>query len=209
MSPSERVRAALTPPSASVPAYGFVDMSPSRGGRDQRDERDPRDLKALRRQRASITLAILLVACSGALTSLVEQRQPAVAQTDKATAAPVDFERSEDVIAAINTERLKQGVLTEMSLDPVLSVGAQEWADSIGQIASVKHDPSMRDAVDDGWDRLGEYVVSAPSLRVAYERLAARKDAALLFDERATYIGLGMVRQPGQVILVARATRSA
>jgi hypothetical protein len=169
-------------------------------------ERARRDARALRRQRASIGLAILLVAVSGALTSLVEQRDPANAQTTRTEAPEPDLGGANDVIDAINAKRLADGVITEVTLDPVLSIGAQEWADSIGEIASVKHDPSMRSAVDDGWDRLAEYVVSAPTLRAAYERLAARPDAGLLFEDSASFVGLGVVRSPNQAILVARVT---
>lgn len=107
-----------------------------------------------------------------------------------APAAPT-LMNSLDVIADLNSARVEAGAQPLVE-DEALSSASQSWAATVGADGNIRQDPTLR-----GWlgqrFRVGEFVVAAPNLLVAYERL--RANAAQhreLLSQSSSTVGVGI-----------------
>jgi hypothetical protein len=154
-------------------------------------------------------MAVSLVLISAPFVLNVDSDVVATAQTvgvDSATnVAPVitEMATADDVIIALNA--LRAGAQTALvEPDAQLQGGAQAWASNVADSASVRTDRSLR-AMLDNRSTIGEFVVAAPSLPIAYERLMAiPSQRAQLLAETTRALGVGVQTLGAKTYLVLR-----
>lgn len=110
----------------------------------------------------------------------------------------------DDVISALNVAR-ESASLGSVVRDPQLHDGAQLWASMMAGSGNVRNDRSLR-AMLQQRPEVGEFVIAARSLPLAYQRLMANPgQKAQLFD--GTNIGVGVSVTENKTYLVVRFSR--
>ena len=134
---------------------------------------------------------------------------PAAATTattpTNATIAEVITEMTiaDDVIVALNATRLGAN-MTSVERDELLQIGAQGWASNVADNGNVRTDRSLRALLNDR-SAVGEFVVVAPSLPIAYDRLMAnRSQQSQLTDANMRNVGVGVQTSSSKTYLVIR-----
>ena len=131
---------------------------------------------------------------------------PAAATTPtNATIAEVITEMTiaDDVIVALNATRLGAN-MTSVERDELLQIGAQGWASNVADNGNVRTDRSLRALLNDR-SAVGEFVVVAPSLPIAYDRLMAnRSQQSQLTDANMRNVGVGVQTSSSKTYLVIR-----
>ncbi len=108
-----------------------------------------------------------------------------------------------DVIVALNATRHGANS-TPVERDELLQIGAQAWAANVADNGNVRTDRSLRMLLNDR-SAVGEFVVVAPSLPIAYDRLMAnRSQQSQLTDEGMRNIGVGVHISSSKTYLVIR-----
>ncbi len=124
---------------------------------------------------AAMAVSLVLISAPFVLNvdNDVVARAQTVAGQPSTNAAEVIAEMAiaADVFVALNTARARVNA-TAVDPDDQLQVGAQEWAANVAESGGVRTDRSLR-ALLDNREAVGEFVVVAPSLAIAYERLMA------------------------------------
>ncbi len=108
-----------------------------------------------------------------------------------------------DVIVALNATRHGANS-TPVERDELLQIGAQAWAANVADNGNVRTDRSLRMLLNDR-SAVGEFVVVAPSLPIAYDRLMAnRSQQSQLTDAGMRNIGVGVHISSSKTYLVIR-----
>lgn len=156
---------------------------------------------------AAIAVSLVLIGAPFALnvdSDVVAKAQTVVVDSDP-NIAPVipEMATADDVVVALNALRSSaQTVLVEV--DTQLQGGAQAWASNVADSASVRTDRSLRSMLDNR-STIGEFVVAAPSLPIAYERLLAiGSQRAQLLASTTRALGVGLQTLGAKTYLVVR-----
>jgi uncharacterized protein YkwD len=127
----------------------------------------------------------------GVLTTLVVCFSMLAATPAHAEGDP-DAVRSE-FVSRINDLRAAQG-LSQLSVDPALTMIAQEWSQQMAAAGGISHRPNLADVAPSNWIRLGENVGVGPSvasLDAAF--IASPHHYANLVDPAFQRVGIGIV----------------
>jgi hypothetical protein len=120
-----------------------------------------------------------------------------------AVAGIPELATAEDVIVALNAIRAKAQTIP-IAVDPLLQMGSQAWASNVADSGSVRTDRSLRSLLDDR-STIGEFVVSAPNLPLAYERLMGISTQRSQLTAATTHsLGVGVHRTGNKTYLVLR-----
>jgi Cysteine-rich secretory protein family len=112
----------------------------------------------------------------------------------------------DDVIAALNTAR-KNAQVDGIVRDEQLHAGAQQWASTVADSGNLRNDRSLR-ALLDQRPGVGEFVIAARSLALAYQRLAENPaQHAQLIDPTTKGVGVGVSIVENKTYLVIRFAR--
>jgi hypothetical protein len=124
----------------------------------------------------------------------------ASSNTDEVMAQMVS---ARDVVVALNAARGRANAAA-VELDAQLELGAQGWASNVAENGGIRTDRSLR-ALLNNRQAVGEFVVAAPSLSIAYERLMASgaQEAQLLGSTLET-VGVGVQTTGAKTYLVIR-----
>jgi uncharacterized protein YkwD len=154
-------------------------------------------------------MAVSLVLISAPFVLNVDSDVVAKAQTVEVDSAinitPVitEMDTVDDVIVALNALR-SSAQIALVEPDSQLQGGAQAWASNVADSASVRTDRSLR-AMLDNRSSIGEFVVAAPSLPIAYERLLAiPSQRAQLLAPTTRALGVGVQTLGAKTYLVLR-----
>jgi hypothetical protein len=154
-------------------------------------------------------MAVSLVLISAPFVLNVDNDVVAKAQTiaveDSSNAAEMITEMATpgDVVVALNGARDRANAAA-VAVDAQLELGAQGWASNVAENGSVRTDRSLR-ALLNNRQAVGEFVVAAPSLSTAYERLMAnRVQEAQLLGSSLDTVGVGVQVVGGKTYLVIR-----
>jgi uncharacterized protein YkwD len=156
---------------------------------------------------AAMAVSLVLISAPFVLNvdSDVVAKAQTVAAEESTSTAPVITEMAvaDDVIVALNA--LRSSAQTALiAPDPQLQSGAQAWASNVADSASVRTDRSLRSMLDNR-STIGEFVVAAPSLPIAYERLMAiPSQRAQLLAATTRALGVGVQTLGGKTYLVLR-----
>jgi uncharacterized protein YkwD len=154
--------------------------------------------------------AVSLVLVSAPFLLNVDSDVVAKAQTvaeseqDAKTAEVVtEMAIADDVIAALNVSRERANA-NSVARDEQLSDGAQVWAATISGYGTVHNDRSLR-AMLDQRSGVGEFVIAARTLALAYERLANNPaQNAQLMASTTKSVGVGVSVVENKTYLVVR-----
>ncbi len=154
-------------------------------------------------------LAVSLVLISGPFLLNVDSDVVAKAQTvsvepsTKTVEVITEMVIAEDVIVALNATRTS-GNLAPAERDEQLQTGAQAWAAIVAEQGNVRTDRSLRALLSERL-AVGEFVVAAPSLSVAYQRLMAiQSQDAQLTAASTRKLGVGVHSSGNKTYLVLR-----
>jgi uncharacterized protein YkwD len=154
-------------------------------------------------------MAVSLVLISAPFVLNVDNDVVAKAQTVAVDASPntaevpTEMATAEDVVAALNAARDRASAASVVP-DSQLELGAQGWASNVAENGSIRTDRSLR-ALLNNRQAVGEFVVAAPSLSIAYQRLMAnRVQEAQLLGSTLDTVGVGVQAAGGKTYLVIR-----
>jgi uncharacterized protein YkwD len=154
-------------------------------------------------------MAVSLVLISAPFVLNVDNDVMAKAQTVAVDAYPntaevtTEMATAEDVVAALNAARDRASAASVVP-DTQLELGAQGWASNVAENGSIRTDRSLR-ALLNNRQAVGEFVVAAPSLSIAYQRLMAnRVQEAQLLGSSLDTVGVGVQTAGGKTYLVIR-----
>jgi uncharacterized protein YkwD len=156
---------------------------------------------------AAMAVSLVLVSAPFVLNvdSDVVAKAQTVAVDASSNSSPVitEIAIAEDVVVALNAVRAStQRAPVETDLQ--LQSGAQAWASNVADNGSVRTDRSLRALLDDR-STIGEYVVAAPTLPIAYERLMAiASQRAQLTSSTTRLLGVGVQTAGSKTYLVLR-----
>ena len=156
---------------------------------------------------AAMAVSLVLISAPFLLNAdsdVVAKAQTVAAAPSTGTAPLItEITDADDVIVTLNALRASaQTAPIESNLQ--LQSGAQAWASNVADSASVRTDRSLR-AMLDNRSTIGEFVVAAPTLPIAYERLMAiGSQRAQLLAETTRSLGVGVQTLGGKTYLVLR-----
>jgi uncharacterized protein YkwD len=109
----------------------------------------------------------------------------------------------DDVISSLNAHRSSSN-LPPLLLDEQLQLGAQGWAQTLSENGNVRNDQSLRSLLEER-PSVGEFVVAAPNLALAYQRLTANPaQHAQLLGTTTRNVGVGAQTTGNKTYLVIR-----
>jgi hypothetical protein len=154
-------------------------------------------------------MAVSLVLISAPFLLNVDSDVVAKAQTvavdglGKPVPASTEMATGEDVVVALNAAR-QSGNALAVTPDDELRTGAQAWAQSVAGSGSIRTDRSLRALLQDR-SAVGEFVVAAPSLTIAYDRLMANSlQHGQLLSDHVRGVGVGVQASGNKTFLVIR-----
>jgi hypothetical protein len=154
-------------------------------------------------------MAVSLVLISAPFLLNVDSDVVAKAQTvavdglGKPVPASTEMATGEDVVVALNAAR-QSGNALAVTPDDELRTGAQAWAQSVAGSGSIRTDRSLRALLQDR-SAVGEFVVAAPSLTIAYDRLVANSlQHGQLLSDGVRGVGVGVQASGNKTFLVIR-----
>jgi hypothetical protein len=154
-------------------------------------------------------MAVSLVLISAPFLLNVDSDVVAKAQTvavdglGKPVPASTEMATGEDVVVALNAAR-QSGNALAVTPDDELRTGAQAWAQSVAGSGSIRTDRSLRALLQDR-SAVGEFVVAAPSLTIAYDRLMANSlQHGQLLSDGVRGVGVGVQASGNKTFLVIR-----
>lgn len=154
-------------------------------------------------------MAVSLVLISAPFMLNVDNDVMAKAQTvaiessSNTAEATTEMATAQDVVVALNAARDRANA-PAVEPDLQLELGAQGWASNVAENGSVHTDRSLR-ALLNNRQAVGEFVVAAPSLTIAYQRLMAnRLQEAQLTGSTLDTVGVGVQVAGAKTYLVIR-----
>jgi uncharacterized protein YkwD len=156
---------------------------------------------------AAMAVSLVLISAPFVLNvdnDVVAKAQTVAVEASSNTAEVItEMATAEDVVVALNAARGRAGAASVVP-DTQLELGAQGWASNVAENASIRTDRSLR-ALLNNRQAVGEFVVAAPSLSIAYQRLMANpvQEAQLLGSSLDT-VGVGVQAAGGKTYLVFR-----
>jgi hypothetical protein len=156
---------------------------------------------------AAMAVSLVLISAPFVLNvdnDVVAKAQTVAVEASSNTAEVItEMATAEDVVVALNAARGRAGAPSVLP-DTQLELGAQGWASNVAENASIRTDRSLR-ALLNNRQAVGEFVVAAPSLSIAYQRLMANpvQEAQLLGSSLDT-VGVGVQAAGGKTYLVIR-----
>jgi hypothetical protein len=108
-----------------------------------------------------------------------------------------------DLVSWVNNLRATLN-LAPLSVDPVITSVAQQWANHLASTGSLVHNPSLSTQVPSGWTKVGENIGDGPTLLMTYNALVASTfHYANMVDPQFNRTGVGVATDTsGQVWVV-------
>jgi Cysteine-rich secretory protein family len=133
--------------------------------------------------------------------TVADAKQPAKTSEITPEVSTVD-----DVVVAINLAR-ENAQIDGIGDDEQLHLGAQQWASTMAESGNVRNDRSLRSMLDQR-PGVGEFVIAARNLALAYQRLADNPaNYAQLISPTTKSIGVGISNVENKTYLVIRFSR--
>jgi hypothetical protein len=160
---------------------------------------------------AIVLLSVILVAVPLVLGAGPAQKNSSAQAMNARSLGPLQSIRhaaSEPVVTTI--DELKEALATHrgsslapLSEDEFLTSGTQSWTKVLAATGEVKHEPGLRSQMQDTWKGISEFVASAPSVDIAYQRLLANpQEVRALSNPNASSIAVAVESTTDGIVYV-------